>query len=360
MTQGIAIPTPLFDLHQSQGAKLTCFSGYSLPLWYRSAREEHLAVRQHAGVFDISHMGVLKIDGVDSRPFLDRILTNSLRKADQSIMTYAMALNETGGILDDVMVGSVDGEWLLVVNASNTNKILEWLAHHQPKAVSIAPLGLTHAFVAVQGPSAVTATERALGIDLGTLPRFGIRKDPTPDIAYIMRTGYTGEDGVEIVVKAESASELVHALIDQGITPCGLAARDSLRIEAGLPLYGHELSETLTPLNTRYGWVVNWKKDFIGKSALRQQTTTGITEVGVGLRCDEALIPRQGYDIVEGGTITSGTLAPNQSQAVALAQVPLHLSEPGTRLTIKIRNKLLMATVTEPPFFRRTTPCLKP
>ncbi|NBV83879.1 glycine cleavage system aminomethyltransferase GcvT [bacterium] len=343
--------TPLYETHRSFGAKLIDFAGYTLPVWYSSVQAEHRAVRSHCGLFDISHMGIIRITGNQAETLLQKVTCSSTTKARRGIMTYSMVLSESGGILDDIMMGQVvENEWIVIVNAANKTRIMAWFCDHNTTNAQIE-LMTTHAMIAVQGPSSSDCVTQVLGKALTDMPRFAIQKVPYSNApGYAMRSGYTGEDGFELIVPATEASALFTALIHQGAAPCGLAARDSLRIEAGLPLYGHELSETLTPLNTRYAWVVNWKGDFIGKSALVAQRDAGIDLVTVGLRCKGKQIPRLGATIAGGGHVTSGTLPPGNEDAVAMALVPSVSAILGTQLSLQIRNNNVDAIVVSVPF----------
>lgn len=338
-------------MHLRLGAKLIDFSGYQLPVWYTSLRDEHLAVRSHCGLFDISHMGAIRLTGPYAESLLERITCSSTTKARRGIMTYSMILNQNGGILDDIMMGKVSNdEWILIANASNKHKIIHWISLHNPENVPVSLIE-THAMMAIQGPNAASTLGSILGSELKNTPRFSIRPlQFEGQNGYILRSGYTGEDGFELIIPNSSAESLATQLIASGATPCGLAARDSLRIEAGLPLYGHELTETVTPLNTRYPWVINWKGDFIGKPALETQRLTEISPVTVGIRCNTKQIPRQGAVILEGGKITSGTLTPNGSHAIAMAMVPPSLQAIGTPLSVQIRNNVVSAVVVQVPF----------
>lgn len=348
-------PTCLFDIHRQHNAKLTSFFGFTLPLWYTSIKDEHHAVRTHSGIFDISHMGLLRVSGEGSRRFLDHMSCNTLDKITRGFWVYTMLLNHDGGIRDDIMVGMLDQDYLLVVNASNTEKIVGWLNSHKPHAVKVDALNSTHGLLAIQGPASAQQLSAVLTTDVSAIPSFGLRiytYNGTPIV--VSRTGYTGEDGFELLMPHQMAPVLFESLRAIGATPCGLGARDSLRIEAGLPLYGQELSETLSPLTTRYAdWVVKFKHPFLGRHALEtspQELTT------VGLVMEGTAIPRTGYPIVEGGHITSGTLSPTLGKPIGMALVPKHYALPGTALHVQIRNKPEKATVTMLPFVSKTPP----
>ncbi|MGE4170736.1 MAG: glycine cleavage system aminomethyltransferase GcvT [Candidatus Margulisiibacteriota bacterium] len=338
--------TILHNEHLALKAKMTPFAGFDMPVWYSSIQEEHRAVRQSAGLFDISHMGVLRLTGPNTQAFLQTLICNDVAKALAHKMVYGMMLNADGMILDDIMVGYCDdGSFYLVVNASNKAKILAWMAQHNTDGVQIEDQGPTHGFMALQGPKALAmATE--LFPEIQDMPRFGLKRlSPT---VLVMRTGYTGEDGVEILVANAACPQVWKALLSKGAIPCGLGARDSLRIEAGLPLYGHELSESIHPHMTRYGWVVKGS-GFIGQAALeRLQATNDWTTVGLEL--PERQIPRQGYAIQEGGEVTSGTLSPLLNKPIGMALVPKKVSDVGSVVHVIIRNTPIPAKIVPIPF----------
>ena len=342
--------TALTSLHHKLGAKCTSFANHELPIWFSTMKDEHLAVRNDAGMFDIAHMGVFLITGSNSESFLQKLSCNSLIKARSDTMIYSMFLNESGMILDDVMLGCLDNSWYLVVNGANKGKIRTWMQDHIMSDVMIRDCNIDQTLIAVQGPDAVNNLSQVLDSDLTKIKRFGMSLVSWQGSDVLTtRTGYTGEDGFELLVANEHIPQLWQALLDTGITPCGLAARDSLRIEAGLPLYGQELSETIHPLMTRYAWVVKWDHDFIGKASLHALKTNSFQKA-VGLELSEKLIARPNYVIQEGGVITSGTLVPQTQTSIALAFVEPEFSELGSQVHVMIRNKVVAASVVQVPF----------
>jgi aminomethyltransferase len=343
--------TFLYDAHVSHSAKMINFAGYTMPVWYSSMKEEHLSVRNQCGMFDISHMGVLEVSGADAFAFLQRFTCNDATKSLKQKMTYSMVLNEEGFVLDDVMFAKLGERFILVVNSANREKLLSWFKSYDIGDVVIKDLSETNAFIAIQGPKAIEQLASKLSMDLSFLKRFSIDTISLfGEDVIISRTGYTGEDGVELIVPSKHASDFWDSLIEFGIAPCGLAARDSLRIEAGFPLYGHELSEKIHPLMTRYKWVIAWDTDFIGKEALiSYKESTETTTVGIEMF--EKMIPRQAQPIQEGGEILSGTLSPLTQKAVGMALVPKHLAELGNEVTVQIRNKECRAKVVAIPFY---------
>ena len=353
MTDKNSTPTCLMAIHEKYRAKLTSFFGYTLPLWYSSIKEEHNAVRQQAGIFDISHMGLLRVSGEGAFRFLEHMSSNRLGKVKKGLFVYSMLLNHEGGILDDIMVGPMGTDYLVIVNASNATKIRQWLQEHRPHTVQIHTENNTHGLVALQGPRAAQILSQICNTDLSHLRPFELRNIPYETTTlWVSRTGYTGEDGFEVMVPHANAPALFEAALLGGAKPCGLGARDSLRIEAGLPLYGQELSEKLSPLVSRYaGWVVNRDHPFLGKNALEANPDLMTT---VGLEMLGSAIPRTGYPIVEGGQITSGTLSPTLGKPIGMAIVPKTLATLGTILHVTIRNVPEKATVVPLPFIQRT------
>ncbi len=348
----VVLKTPLFEQHVALGARMIDFAGYKLPAWYTTMKDEHLAVRQQSGVFDISHMGLLRLSGPMIDTYVQRLICTEASKTERGIMVYGMILTHDGFILDDVMIGRLGDDYLLVVNASNKDKIQHWIRTELPQ-IQVEDMNLDAGFVAVQGPKAATLIDQALALQLSSAPRFSLTQvmiNHTSCIA--LRTGYTGEDGFELIIPKTIISTVWTQLLSVGVTPCGLACRDTLRIEAGLPLYGQELNDTLTPYDTRYRWIVKLDKDFIGRDALLALSTQPRRHVTVGLRLDEKIIARPHYTIEEGGEVTSGTLSPCLDQSIALALVPEAASEIGTTVHVHIRGKAMVAHVVALPFYK--------
>lgn len=335
--------TPL-DVHD--GAKMGTFAGVQMPLWYEGIRAEHLAVRNGAGMFDVSHMAVWWLQG-EPAVVLDALETvgcaKVAKRAKRGLMTYSMILNEEGGVVDDVMMGQVGDRWLMVSNASNAGQVLPRFQGKDGIHVSRS----TGAMIAIQGPS-VMGMIREWGWP--SIAPFGVVQFAVGgDDVVVSRTGYTGEDGVEVVGSAIVLTELWERCCHAGVARCGLAARDSLRIEAGLPLYGHELNEDITPLETRYSWVLSSERAYVGQGALRTRDFTE-AKTTVGLQLETKAIARQGAVIQEGGIVTSGTLVPNHDHSIAMAMVPRSLSGIGTRVHVMIRDTPVVARVVPLPF----------
>ena len=342
--------TVLEQRHQELGAKFTNFAGYKLPIWFSTMKDEHLAVRNAAGMFDISHMGMLKLSGEKAFDLLEKLSCNDANKCLDATIIYSMFLNESGMVLDDVMFGHLEQEFYLVVNGANFDKINAWVAKHNSDAVQVEHLNPSHTLIAVQGPKAAEAMNKAFNTAVAGLKAFGMGKfSVLGETCVISRTGYTGEDGFECMIPHSIAEEFWKTLLQHNVAPCGLAARDTLRIEYGLPLYGQELSESIHPFMTRYPWVVKFNHEFIGKKALEAAKDTSELKA-VGLTLSEELIARPNYDILEGGYVTSGTLSPILNQSIALAFVKKELATVGTEVTVKIRRNNVKATVTKVPF----------
>lgn len=344
--------TPLYDTHVHLKAKMTNFGGFDMPVWYTSIKDEHMAVRNSAGVFDISHMGVLKVAGESAFDSLQHLTCNDVNKSKNGHMIYSMMLTEKGTILDDLMVGELSEKtYIVVVNASNAGKILAWMTPKLESGTYIEDLTKTHGLLAVQGPKAVELLSKITQKPLGDHPRFSLFKETWKGVdCLFMRTGYTGEDGFEISIPNAALLDLWTDLLDNGITPCGLGARDTLRLEAGLPLYGQELSEEITPLMTRYSWVVKFTKDFIGRAALENSKLSEQPYTTVGIQMQERVIPRTGYAIKEGGQITSGTLSPVLDMPIAMALIPPQHATIGSVISVEIRGKYHAATIVPIPF----------
>jgi aminomethyltransferase len=346
--------TSLYDLHQQYGAKLVPFAGWEMPLYYTSIAEEHVAVRTDVGLFDVSHMGEIRVTGEDSLPFLQFMTLNDPAKLRPGRGQYSMLPNDTGGLIDDLYVYRDDvASFLVVCNAANRRRVLEHLTRQsEGYEVHIVDESDSWDLLALQGPGAVLLLARYLTEDLTTLKKnqkvtvtFG------EHIIEVARTGYTGEDGFEIFCRPESSAALWQALTSRGAKPCGLGARDTLRLEAGFPLFGHEFSETTNPRCSDYAWVVK-DKPFFGREAMWEAPCTRQL---VGLRLAERGVARQGYRIVaEGrviGEVTSGTISPFTRESIALGWVDTAYAAVGTALEVEIRGQPKEATVVKPPFY---------
>jgi aminomethyltransferase len=344
--------TALTDIHKEKSAKMVPFAGYEMPIWYTSISHEHKSVREASGIFDVSHMGLIILAGKGASEFLQTITCNDVDAAKAGKMVYSMILNHDGGILDDIMFGYSNNHFVVIVNANNAEKIIQWMSSQKPDDVVLQYLNQTHGLLAIQGPDARNKLSQILRMELQEIKRFSIQEvEHSGAQLYLMRTGYTGEDGFEILAPYSSIKTIWQTAMQHGVKPCGLGARDTLRIEAALPLYGQELSESINPLMTRYRWVVKWDKPFIGKQALEAYKLASDKWTTVGIEMLDRMIPRSGYKIKEGGEVTSGTLSPSLEKAIAMAKVKKEYSEPGTKLHVNIRGKYYTGIVVSLPFF---------
>jgi len=360
--------TPLYPLHVARGGRMVPFGGWEMPIQYTSILEEHRAVRERAGVFDVSHMGEFEITGKDAAAFLDRLVTNWPSTLGDGEVLYTPMTLPSGGCVDDLLVYRFGREiFWLVVNAATAPKDLAWV-DRQAKAfggdVKIVDLSSGVGEIAFQGPLAQEVLGRLTTFDLASIGHFEVARGVDVDgcTVTISRTGYTGEDGFEIYARPEDASSLFEAILKagrgDGVLPCGLGARDSLRFEACLPLYGQEISEDITPLEAGLGIFVKWDKGaFIGKEALLSQKEKGPSRRLAGLELDERAVPRPHYPVLhEGqavGSVTSGMISPTLGRPLALALVRADLTSPGTPMAVRVREKEIPAHVVKRPFYRR-------
>lgn len=362
--------TPLYEMHIKYGGMMVDFGGWELPVRYKGKGdlEEHKAVRERVGMFDVSHMGEIRVKGPEALKFVDHLVSNDVVKAEKDQVTYAMMCYPDGGVVDDLLVYKLsDEEFFLVVNASNADKDYDWIAKQASGfAVKVTNESPDWAEVAVQGPRAQELVQRLTDYNLDELGFFYCKENVRINGAecLISRTGYTGEDGFEIYMKPEDAVNVWESVMkageDFGISPCGLGSRDSLRFEASLPLYGHELSAQITPLEASLGFFVKLDKpDFIGKDALLAQKQGGLSHRMVGVELIDRGIPRNGYKVLspegaEIGWVTSGLPSPTLGKNLAMAQVAVGYAKPGVEVAVSIRDKALKAIVVKTPFYRKS------
>jgi aminomethyltransferase len=348
------------------------FGGWHMPLQYQGIVAEHRTVRAAAGAFDVSHMGEVAIRGPRAGEAVQRIITGNVAKLDDGAALYTVMCLPSGGIVDDCIVYQrAAGDYLIVVNASNTDKDLAWICEHAGPVAEVADESEATGLIAVQGPRAVPLVDRLADTDLAAVRRFRFVRCQVAGVPCLAaRTGYTGEDGFELACPAERAADLWTAILDdgeaEGLAPIGLGARDTLRLEARLSLYGNDIDETTTPLEAGLGWVVALDAgDFIGKEALLRQKAEGLARKLVGFRIEGRGIARHGYAIVDRsrpggpeaqiiGRVTSGTSGITAGGAIGMGYVPAALAAPGTSLTIDCRGKDVSAEVVKGPFYRRT------
>ena len=355
--------TPLHPAHLALDAQMIEFAGWDMPARYGSAIQEHHAVRSHAGMFDVSHMGRLFLQGPDALALADSIVTANVTAIPTGHARYCMACNESGGILDDLIVYSLPDQRIFIVcNASNREVIVNTI---QNKAAEFPNTNLVDrteetAMIAVQGPGAVSIVQSLFPFNPESAPLFSITLDSASDI-FIARTGYTGEDGVEIIVNAESAIATWGRLADAGVAPCGLVARDSLRLEASLRLYGNDMNTTVNPFEAGLGRFVDLTAGpFTGKDALLKVKDQGPERRLAGFVMGARGIPRHGQAILHDeqavGEVTSGGRAPTLNLDIGMGLVPVALASEGTKIDIDIRGRRVPATVTPMPFYRRPRP----
>ncbi|MBE9077563.1 glycine cleavage system aminomethyltransferase GcvT [Romeria aff. gracilis LEGE 07310] len=357
--------TPLHALYQ--GARLTEFSGWEMPVQFSSIKQEHQAVRQAAGMFDISHMGKFVLTGTAVLEVLQQLVPTDLSRLSPGKAQYTVLLNPQGGIIDDLIVYDQGRDLgservTLIVNAATTNKDKDWLLSNLAETVQLQDCSRDQALIAVQGPESTAKLQALTADDLTKIPRYGHHTGQILDTpVFFARTGYTGEDGFELMVEASQAAAVWQALLDQGVTPCGLGARDTLRLEAAMALYGQDIADTTTPLEAGLGWLVHLDKpqNFIGRPVLQQQRKTGVSRRLVGLQLEGRNIARHDYPIMAQdkpvGIVTSGTLSPTLGYPIALAYVPSELAKVGQTVEVEIRDRLFPATVVKRPFYRAQT-----
>ena len=350
---------------------MVVFGGWSMPVQYTSIVEEHHALRRAAGLFDVSHMGRLRFDGQDAGRYLDRLLTRRVADLPLGKVRYSLVTNEQGGILDDILVsrfetpGASQQYWLLVVNAANREKIVAWFRSHLTVAdgdVELSDRTTETAMLALQGPLSAQILGHLVAVDLDRLGYYtGVVTESFHRPCTVMRTGYTGEDGFELIVPAEDAVEVCGNLFragrEAGLKPAGLAARDTLRLEAGMPLYGHELSEAINPYQAGLGFAVNLPgRDFVGADALRRLKEDANQPNRIGLELAARRVPRENCPVLAGdrpvGAVTSGTFSPTLEKPIAMAYVQPEAS--AAELAVDIRGRREPARVVELPFYRRS------
>src|SRR4051794_1970839 len=343
--------TPLFDRHVALGARMVPFAGWEMPVQYAGVIPEHLAVRKDCGAFDVSHMGQIEVEGPQAREFLQSLLANDLDRIGPGQAQYTLLTNERGGILDDLIAYELDPfRFLLIVNASNTDVAFRWLKEREIRGSDVRDVSDQYALIAVQGPKAIDR----LGLEQAPAFTFAMGEIDGIECA-IARTGYTGEEGVELLVMAEDAVELWDAVLARGAEPCGLGARDTLRLEVCYPLHGNDITPETDAISAGLGWVCALDKEFTGVDELR-----GIKERGPERRLaafvmEEKAVPRQGMAIVEGGEVTSGSHSPMLDVGIGMGYVDRGLAEPGTSITIDVRGRERKARVVKKPIYRPRT-----
>ena len=357
--------TPLYEAHTSIGARMVEFAGWEMPVQYAGHVQEHMAVRQAAGLFDVSHMGEIEIRGTDALALVQRISTNDASKLQDNQVQYSTMLIEQGGVLDDLLVYRINHEYfILVVNAGGTDEDFEWIKSHATGLnAEVHNTSAAFALLALQGPRAERILQELTDHMLDRIPYYWSQRVLVDRLdCRVSRTGYTGEDGFEILCEPADARHLWNRLLvigqDQGLMPCGLAARNTLRLEAAFRLYGHDMDQTTTPLEAGLGWVVKLtKRDFIGRDALVRQKESGLKRKLVGFEVLDRAPARDGYPVVidgrEVGAVTSGSPAPFLKKNIGLAYVPAEHAAVGTKFSVAVRSRHVPARIVETPFYKR-------
>jgi aminomethyltransferase len=359
--------TPFYDFHVSAGARMVEYAGWEMPILYRGITEEHQHTRTSGSIFDVSHMGRLSFSGPQAQALLDRVVTRKIDDQKVGQSRYSLVCNEAGGVLDDVIVSREARSWLVVCNASNRERIVKHfndVRREKDFDVDIVDQTAATAMVALQGPKVIEKLAALLPVDPSGIKRYHFVTDSLMLVKFTMfRSGYTGEDGVELILPAKAASMAMKMLggrmdrAEATIKPAGLGARDTLRLEAGMPLYGHELTEQTDPISAGLGWAVDLTKDFIGVAPLRQIADTGPKRKLIGLELEGRRIARQGSAVLQNGQpvgeITSGTLSPTLGKSIAMAYVDSNLAAEGTALEIDLKGTNNPAKVVKLPFYKR-------
>jgi aminomethyltransferase len=356
--------TALSNIHQALGAKLVPYAGYNMPVQYEGVNIEHQTVRNALGVFDVSHMGEFLITGKNALHLIQKVCSNDASKLLDGKAQYSCFPNETGGIVDDLIVYRFNEEkYLLVVNASNIDKDWAWINTHNTMGAELKNLSDDYSLLAIQGPKAVEAMQSLSSVDLSSIPfySFVVADFAGIEQVIISATGYTGSGGFEIYCKNSEVEQVWNKVMEAGasfgIKPIGLAARDTLRMEMGYCLYGNDINDTTSPLEAGLGWITKFTKDFINSENLKKQKEAGIKRKLVAFELNERGVPRHDYEIVDAdgnaiGIVTSGTMSPSLNKGIGLGYVPLEYAEPGSLINIQIRKNAIPATVIKLPFYK--------
>ena len=354
----------LASIHKELGARMVPFAGYNMPVSYEGVNKEHETVRNGIGIFDVSHMGMLFVRGDKALELLQRTCSNDASTLTVGKAQYTYFPNETGGIIDDfILYRTKENEYLLVVNASNTDKDWNWLVKHNTEGAELENATDDYSIFAIQGPKTTEAMQPLTEVNLSDLKFYSFEYADFAGASNVLisATGYTGSGGFEVYVKNTDAEKVWNAIMEAGkdydIAPIGLAARDTLRLEMGYCLYGNDIDETTCPLEAGLGWITKFNKDFINAENLKSTKETGLTNKLIGFELTERGIPRQDYDIVNAngekiGRVTSGTMSPSLGKAIGMGYVPLAYSKPDTEIFIQVRKKQIPAKVVKTPFYK--------
>jgi aminomethyltransferase len=359
--------TPFYDFHVAMGGKLVDFAGWEMPIMYRGIIDEHQQTRRSGSIFDVSHMGRLQFSGKDATAFLNKVVTRNVIEQKLGQCRYSLVCNEAGGVMDDIIVSRDVKNWIMVCNASNRDKLVKYFGEVRRQSgmdFDMADQTESTAMVAIQGPKVIDRVADILPMDVRSFKRYQFETGSLMLVKLsVFRSGYTGEDGVEIVIPGKVAGMAMKMLAgkmdkpDATIKPAGLGARDTLRLEAGMPLYGHELGEQIDPISAGLGWPVDLKKEFVGVEPLRKIAEQGPKRKLVGLELEGRRIARQGTPVMKDGKsvgeITSGTFGPTVQKSIAMAFVDADLTAEGTQLEVDLKGTANLAKVVKLPFYKR-------
>lgn len=353
--------TPFDRYHREAKGRMVEFAGYEMPIQYAGITAEHLAVRENVGLFDLSHMGEFFVNGADGLAFLQKVTTSNVAPLSPGQILYSCMTYPDGGIVDDLLVYRLHGGFMLVVNAANIDKDFDWLQSHLEGDVQLTNRSDDFGLLAVQGPNAQVVMQRITDYNLDEMPYYTSAEAKVAGVEMLFsRTGYTGEDGFELYISSADCEKVWPVVVEagsaQGMQFIGLGARDSLRLEMKMALYGNDIDQTTSPVEAGLSWIVDFDKDFIGKEVVARQKAEKPTRRLVCLEMDGRLFPRHGYEIYSDdrlvGKVTSGTFSPSLKKPIALGYVPRELSKTGSQVEIDIRGKRFPATVVKPPFYK--------
>lgn len=355
---------PLHQVHVQLGAKIVPFAGFEMPVRYSSDLEEHHAVRNHVGVFDVSHMGEFSVKGPKALDLIQKVSANDASVLYDGKVQYSYLPNSQGGIVDDLLVYRYAADdYMLVVNASNIDKDWEWIQSHNTEGVAMENLSDNLCLLAVQGPDATATLQKLTEVDLSSMEYYTFQVGTMAGISHVIisATGYTGAGGFEIYIQKENAQGMWDAIFEAGkefnIQPVGLGARDTLRLEKGFCLYGNDINDQTSPLEAGLGWVTKFTKDFINSDNLKAQKAAGLSNKLVGFEMIDRGIPRGHYELCDAagnklGEVTSGTQSPTLQKGIGMGYVPIAYSKPDTEIFVKVRERILKAKVVKLPFVK--------
>ena len=356
--------TALNATHRKMGARMTPFGGWDMPVEYSGIVSEHMAVRQQAGLFDVSHMGRVEVEGRGAQSLLQMLSSNDVAKLKDGQAQYTALMNERGGIVDDFLIHKIGEEkYFLCINASRREADLDWIAAHNTGGVTVRNISDGTSQLAIQGPRSVAILQPFVSVDLSAIRYYWFKHGEVMGVpAWIARTGYTGEDGFELYIPVAQSEKLWHALLEagksEGILPCGLGARNTLRLEAGMLLYGHDMNDQTTPLEAGLGWITKLDKGpFLGREVIEKQKREGVPRLLAGFRMIDRAIARDDAPVYKDGQlvgkVTSGSYVPFLKRNIGLASLPKGLAKTGERIAIQIRGTMAAAEIVPTPFYRR-------